>query len=226
MIVKIFLSSEVLTTMRFFSYLPYLLPLFTLAGAQDVDLEQVKFRFQTANIPLDIDIPSFDPTVLFELAFPQKSGPSIPTTAGDFINQNQTAGPPTFGLEERAGSGPFVVAMVDLDAPDPRNPTEAQIRHFLGGNFRVGANSALVNSTPAVTEFLQPNPPVGSEAHRYVFLVFKQSAAFNNQKLVTPATSRDNFDIAAFATALGLGSPIAGTYIVVNVANSTTPADV
>ncbi|KIK65728.1 hypothetical protein GYMLUDRAFT_159200 [Collybiopsis luxurians FD-317 M1] len=211
--------------MRFFSYLPYLLPLFTLARAQDVDIEQVKFRFQTANIPLDLDI-EFDPTVLFDIAWPQSSGPAIPTVSGDFINQNQTAGPPTFALQEAQGSGPFVVAMVDPDAPDPRTPTEAQIRHFLGGNFKVGANNALVNSTPAITEFEQPNPPAGSEAHRYVLLVFKQPANFNNQQLVTPATSRDNFNISAFARETGLGNAIAGTFIEVNVVNSTTPADV
>ncbi|KIK65727.1 hypothetical protein GYMLUDRAFT_70808 [Collybiopsis luxurians FD-317 M1] len=211
--------------MRFFSYLPYFLPLFALVGAQDVDLEQVKFRFQTANIPLDLDI-EFNPTVLFDIAWPQSRGPAIPTVSGDFINQNQTAIQPTFALQEREGSGPFVVVMVDPDAPDPRNPTEAQDRQFLGSDFRVGANGRLTSNTPPITSFQQPNPPVGSEAHRSVFLVFKQPITFDFQRLVTPATPRDNFNVADFAKETGLGNAIAGTYIVVNVANSTTPADV
>lgn len=66
--------------------------------------------------------------------------------------------------------------MVDLDAPTPQMPTVAQIRHFLGGNFklerrisedRVGV-ALLTNSTPALTEFHQPTPPAGSDPHRYV----------------------------------------------------------
>ena len=80
----------------------------------------------------------------------------------------ETGGPPTFALTGSAGTGPFVVAAVDPDAPTPVNPTEAQIRHFLGGNFTAGADGALTNSTPAISEFLQPNPPLTSTAHRYV----------------------------------------------------------
>jgi phosphatidylethanolamine-binding protein len=212
--------------MRFFSYLPILLPFFALVGAQDIDIEQVKFRFQTANIPLDLSI-DFQPTVLLEVTFPQTSGPSITTTAGDFINQNQTAGPPTFAVNGNAGSsGPFVLAMVDPDAPTPVNPTEAQIRHLLAGNLTAGADGTLTNSTPAITDFLQPNPPLTSTAHRYVFLLFDQSAEFSSQTLVNGNTSRDNFNISAFAAATDLGNPIAGTYIEVNIVNSTTPADV
>ena len=61
--------------------------------------------------------------------------------------------------------------MVDLDAPTPQQPTSAQIRHFLGGNFALGTPDAnglslLSNSTPALSEFRQPTPPAGSDPHR------------------------------------------------------------
>ena len=61
--------------------------------------------------------------------------------------------------------------MVDLDAPTPQQPTNAQIRHFLGGNFALGTPDAnglsiLSNSTPAVSEFKQPTPTAGSDPHR------------------------------------------------------------
>ncbi|KAJ3790229.1 PEBP-like protein [Lentinula aff. detonsa] len=212
--------------MQLISYLPYLLPLFALVGAQDTDIQLVKYTVETANIPFDLSI-LFDPTDLLEVTFPQNgSAPSITLKAGDFLNQNQTGGPPTFSLSGSAGTGPFVIAAVDPDAPTPVNPTEAQIRHFLGGNFTAGADGSLTNSTPAITEFLQPNPPLTSTAHRYVFLVFEQSDDFSSQTLVTPDTSRDNFNISAFAAATGLGSPLAGTYMEVNPVNSPTPPDV
>lgn len=75
-------------------------------------------------------------------------------------------GPPTFRIVGDAGNGPFVVATVDPDAPTPQDPTSAQIRHFLGGNFFPKSGSLLVNATPAISEFRQPTPPVGSDAHR------------------------------------------------------------
>lgn len=80
--------------------------------------------------------------------------------------------PPHFALcgnLTAAGHGPFVVAAVDPDA-SPVNV--AQVRHFLGGDFYVEPGHqevhALVNRTPALSEFLDPQPPVGSGLHRYV----------------------------------------------------------
>jgi phosphatidylethanolamine-binding protein (PEBP) family uncharacterized protein len=75
--------------------------------------------------------------------------------------------------------GPFVVAAVDLDAPTPQLPNVSQIRHFLGGGFQLGARPdqdvwPLANTTPASTEFVQPQPPQGSDPHRYVALLNSQ----------------------------------------------------
>lgn len=85
----------------------------------------------------------------------------------------ETAIPPLFGIQSSAVSSDdtFVVAMVDLDAPTPQNPTSAQIRHFLGGNLALGASDAnglslFSNSTPALSEYRQPTPPAGSDPHR------------------------------------------------------------
>jgi len=85
-----------------------------------------------------------------------------------------TAGPPQWALRSNTsdiGSGPFVVAAVDLDVPTPQAPTFSQYRHFLGGGFYLGAEQgqdtrALVNNTPAISEFAQPDPPQGSDPHR------------------------------------------------------------
>lgn len=76
----------------------------------------------------------------------------------------------------------FVVSMVDLDALTPQNPNVSQIRHFLGGNFRLedaalghSGVALLRNNTPAISDFLQPTPPAGSDPHRCVYPVASQS---------------------------------------------------
>ncbi|EEB96198.1 hypothetical protein MPER_04706, partial [Moniliophthora perniciosa FA553] len=111
-------------------------------------------------------------------------------------------------------AGPFVVAAVDPDAPTPQDPTNAQIRHFLGGDF-TNEGGALTNSTPAITSFRQPTPPAGSPAHRYVFLLFRQSPEFDQQTLVNSSSPVQLFNISSFAAATGLGDPIAGTFMLV-----------
>lgn len=77
-------------------------------------------------------------------------------------------GPPIFSIlgGTLTKKGPFVIATVDPDAPTPQDPTVAQIRHFLGGNFVEEAHGALANTTAAISEFRQPTPPAGSDAHR------------------------------------------------------------
>ncbi|KAG7088740.1 hypothetical protein E1B28_012708 [Marasmius oreades] len=195
------------------SYL-VLLPLLSLVLAQDTDRRQVERAFDAANIPQDLNI-KFEAEVLLEVSLPQTGGTSITLHAGVQLPRNATAGPPSFAVRgDVAGRGPFVVATVDPDAPTPQNPTSAQIRHFLGGNFvNVGGN--LRNNTPAITQFRQPTPPAGSDAHRYIFLLFRQSPQFNSQTEVNSTSSTSLFDIAKFAADTGLGSPIGGTFMLV-----------
>ena len=68
------------------------------------------------------------------------------------------------------GQQTFVLAMVDPDAPTPQNPTAAQIRHLLAPNMTLNGSLAdgavLVNNTPAISNFLRPTPPAGSDPHR------------------------------------------------------------
>jgi len=121
--------------------------------------------------------------------------------------------------------------MVDLDAPTPQSPTNAQIRHFLAGNFRLwpsGSNllgpTVLRNSTPAVTEFHQPMPFPGSDPHRYTFFLFKQPEDFNERtpSFVNTTTSLLKFNISQFAQEVGLGNPLGGTFMLIGPDPSTT----
>ncbi|KAJ7314242.1 PEBP-like protein [Mycena albidolilacea] len=184
-----------------------------VAVAQDISIRAVKRAFNAANIPNDLDI-VFRPTALLEVSLPQAAGAPITLHAGIQVPRNDTAGPPVFRVVGDVGHGPFVVATVDPDAPTPQAPTEAQIRHFLGGNF-FNEGGRLVNSTPAISEFLQPTPPAGSDAHRYIFLLFDQSPQFAHQTLVNATTSIALFNISQFASAADLGNPLAGTFMLV-----------
>ncbi|KAG6899683.1 hypothetical protein C0993_007944 [Termitomyces sp. T159_Od127] len=130
-----------------------------------------------------------------------------------------TAGPPSFSTVGDIGNGPFVVMAVDADPPPP---FIAQIRHFLGPNFfsevrTIGPADirALVNTTPAIEEFIQPAPVPGTGAHRYNFLLFNQPEGFNSQTLVNSSTSIFNFSLSVFAAKTGLGDPIAGNFMLV-----------
>ncbi|KAL5482675.1 hypothetical protein ACEPAI_9269 [Sanghuangporus weigelae] len=208
------------------------LPVFLLTSfalAQDRNLRAVQAAFENANITEAAEI-TFDPTLLLEIAFPQASGDEVPVHAGIQLPRNQTAIPPVFGIQRlgsfRVPSGTFVVAMVDLDPPTPQDPTEAQIRHFLGGNFELGRVNSdgvelLSNSTPAISNFLQPTPPAGSDPHRYVFLLFQQPPGFNRQTEVNATTPIENFNISQFAQDVGLGEPLGGTFILVGPDSSS-----
>ena len=132
---------------------------------------------------------------------------------------------------------------VDPDAPTPQNPTVAEVRHFLGGNFRldrspsaIGAGTPLVNNTPALSDYLQPSPPNTSDPHRlvphlncsrchsyhlhrpsYVWLLYRQP--LDSPTSISPNIT--NFNLSAFAEQFGLGQPLAGNFMTV----STNPAD-
>ncbi|KAJ7095724.1 PEBP-like protein [Mycena belliarum] len=195
------------------SHLASALFLAGLAAGQDTSVRKVKNAFRAADIPADLAL-AFKPTALLDVSLPQASGRPLTLHAGIQVPRDDTAGPPTFRVTGNVGAGPFVVAMIDPDAPTPQSPSSAQIRHFLGGDF-VNRGGLLVNSTPAISQFLQPTPPAGSDAHRYIFLLFKQSAGFADQTLVDSTTSIAKFNISEFASTTQLGNPIAGTFMLV-----------
>ncbi|KAH9953656.1 hypothetical protein BC827DRAFT_113752, partial [Russula dissimulans] len=109
---------------------------------------------------------------------------SLRVTAGELIHLSShkltlghavTEGPPQWALRSNTsdiGPGPFVIAAVDLDL------TEAKTR------------APLVNYTRAISEFVQPNPQQGSDPHRYVFLVYKESSSFANANKLSSTRPR------------------------------------
>ncbi|KAI0265599.1 PEBP-like protein [Gloeopeniophorella convolvens] len=213
------------------------LPLVVLAAAAsppnqgDTSLAAVRYTFDEFNVPADTHF-TFNPSVLLEVTFPDPGAAPVNVKAGEQVPKNVTAGTPSFGLRfpdfglTSILEEPFVIASVDLDGPTPQAPTLAQVRHFLGGSFFLGVEHQgvypLMNSTPAVTDWFGAQPPAGSDPHRYVFFVFRESRRFAHQHIVDASTPIVNFNLSAFAHATGLGDPIGGTFMFVGPDSSST----
>lgn len=48
---------------------------------------------------------------------------------------------------------------------------------------------------------------------RCVFLLFKQPDGFKDQKEITADSPRPSFNVSGFAEKVGLGDPVAGTFV-------------
>ncbi|KAF8526693.1 phosphatidylethanolamine-binding protein [Gautieria morchelliformis] len=171
---------------------------------------------------------SFNPVLPLDVTYtiPGTGQQKAVAPPGKNFTRPQTLNAPTWSIpsdSRHLAHETFVVAMVDPDAPTPQSPTNAQIRHFLGGNFRLqsspsepGVGAALVNITPALSEYRQPTPPNTSDPHRYTWLLYRQPLDFPT----TISSNVTNFNISAFAQEFGLGQPLAGNFMTL----STNPA--
>lgn len=103
--------------------------------------------------------------------------------------------------------------MVDLDVP--RQNTRVTNLHWLAPNVDVSKAQAVVSAT-TTAKYLQPSPPKGDTAHRYVFLMYAQPANFSvPAQFSNVQANRIGFDVNAFAQSSGLGSPLAANFIMV-----------
>ncbi|KAG7444132.1 PEBP-like protein [Guyanagaster necrorhizus] len=188
--------------------------------SQDTSLRKVKEAFHKANIPEDIGQP-FNPKYILEVTFAQPSGPAHTLKAGIQLPRNVTGVQPLFALIGQAVTpGPYVIVAVDPDSPTPQNPKNAQIRHFLGGNFRPTlhlSDRAVLRPLIPVPRWILPTPPAGSDPHRYIFLLYNQPQDFSRHSLslVNASSPIIKFNISEFGKAVGLGNPIAGTFMLV-----------
>ncbi|KAI0352989.1 PEBP-like protein [Trametes cingulata] len=200
-------------------------------NATNFTVADVAQAFNSAKIVPDV-LPSFNPTALLNVVFlDNTTGVSVNVTPGANLTREQNALRPQVFLTSNDTSlaqQTFVLAMVDPDAPTPQNPTAAQIRHLLApgiqANGSLATGAALVNNTPAISDFLRPTPPAGSDPHRYILLLFVQPSNFTSvvSQFVNSSTPISNFNISLFAQEVGLGSPIAGNFFLTGPdANST-----
>ncbi|KAH9899719.1 phosphatidylethanolamine-binding protein [Cubamyces lactineus] len=178
----------------------------TAQNSTNVTVADVAQAFTTAKLVPDV-LPAFKPTAILNVVFlDNTTGVSVNVTPGMNLTREQTALRPQFFL----------------------NATAAQIRHLLApgimANGSLATGAALVNNTPAISDFLRPTPPAGSDPHRYTLLLFIQPSNFTTavSSFVNSTTPVNNFNISLFAQELGLGSPIAGNFFLTGPdANST-----
>ncbi|CAE6439401.1 unnamed protein product [Rhizoctonia solani] len=192
-------------------------------------LSEVKKKFYSEGIVPDV-LPSFNPTSFIYLTYTGNLSDGTSSKVvlpGTDLVRNDTLVPPEISVQGLKG-GPYVVAIVDPDAPSRASPTSAQIRHLLAANFTVSNTRSeyvhqsyvLKNSTAAVNDYRPPTPPVGSGPHRYVALLYSQPKNFDVSFL--NVSDIRLFNISSFAARTGLGEPLAGTFLTVEQKNATT----
>ncbi|KAJ7368534.1 phosphatidylethanolamine-binding protein [Mycena albidolilacea] len=197
-----------------------------IRAVTDAALADVSAAFSKAGIVPGV-IPVFKPTGILDVVFTTQK--AVNATPGTNLTTQQTANEPEFVLTvsdtTTASNAEFVVALFDPDAPTPQNTTFAQFRHLLGAGYHWNASTGvLTNSTAALSDFVPPGPPPGSDPHRYMVLAYVQSEDFASKapSILNASTPRTNFNMTAFSDALGLGAPFAGTFFFTGP-DATTP---
>lgn len=158
-------------------------------------------------------------------------------TPGLLVPRNATANPPNITTSTYVSntSAYSIIMMIDLDVL--RNGSRVPLLHWLAPNVTKVTPSAS-NSTLNITNpraagdrgapYLQPSPPVGDIAHRYVQFLFAQPANFSTVLAslgnLSDTTNRVNFSYQSLIQRAGLGAPLAANYIRVQQVNTTTNA--
>ncbi|KAG0243522.1 hypothetical protein BGW41_002062 [Actinomortierella wolfii] len=101
----------------------------------------------------------------------------------------------------------YTLIFVDPDAPSRIAPTNREWRHWVVSNISVGSSSSLtsVHNGTTLTRYQGPAPPPGTDFHRYVFLLYKQTPNSDATLLSTPLSgNRGRFKATQFANQAGL----------------------
>ncbi|KAG8684078.1 hypothetical protein FRC11_012650 [Ceratobasidium sp. 423] len=185
-------------------------------------LAEVKEKFYSEGIVPDV-LSSFDPTSFIYLTYIgnlSDGSSSKVVLPGTSFARNDTLVRPEISVQGVNG-GPYVVAIVDPDAPSRTSPTFSQIRHLLAANFTVSnTRSEYVPQSYVLKNSTAATPPVGSGPHRYVALLYSQPRNFDVSFL--NVSDIRLFNISSFAARTGLGEPLAGTFLTVEQKNTTT----
>ncbi|TRM70371.1 phosphatidylethanolamine-binding protein [Schizophyllum amplum] len=183
----------------------------------------VRAAFYAAKIVPDI-LPSFEPTRMLKVNFtnPELDYPTVIIEPGVLLTHNQTKYMPQFSISnftESDAEQTYVIIQIDPDAPTPQDPWASQIRHYMGTNYtadvEVESDLLLKNISVPIGDWVRPNPPAGSDPHRYIVLLYPQPENFTAESVApfyNSSSSILNFNLTEFTEATGLGMPVAGTY--------------
>lgn len=123
---------------------------------------------------------------------------------------------------------PFWLSRLQVD-PDSSSPN---VLHWLQTGLTASSQSIppynflpFTSSTPPITPYARPRPPVGQGYHRYTFLLISQPTNFSipaEFARIVGGNNRTAFDLGRFLSVTGLGRTIASNYFL--TANETSAA--
>ncbi|XP_020599121.1 protein HEADING DATE 3A-like [Phalaenopsis equestris] len=96
----------------------------------------------------------------------------------------------------------YTLIMVDLDAPNPSNPTLKEYLHWMVTDIPATTDASFGSE---LLKYESPHPMTG--IHRIVLALLKQQ----KRGTVLKPDSRENFDTQTFAQANNLKTPVAAT---------------
>jgi len=210
-----------------------LLALAAVTFAQDTDIQTIESSLKSAQVIPDVLPSNFTPRFPIEVAFTDPSTKQvIPVTAGMNLTTNQTTNIPNFAIlsnNTQIIGKPYLIAIVDPDAPSPPNRNRSQVLQFLGINYisqNLTDNTLFIlsNTSTPILSYKNPTPPNGSVPHRYVVAMYLQNSTTVN---VTPGSvpteaNRTDFNLTTFAAETGNLTLLGATFFFVGPGNSTS----
>ncbi|KAF8841155.1 PEBP-like protein [Paxillus ammoniavirescens] len=157
-------------------------------------------------------LPPFVPTAL--LAASYKGFGAI--SPGQPLTRDQVLNEPSLSVTPANSSvmlkGKYTMLMADAGPPGTVE-SHGQRRHWLVNGVTISGTNVSMVGAMAVTQYLPPNPPVGSGPHRYPILLFVQPADF----IAPPSLSNPNmgggiFVVEEYVRSSKLGPLVAATY--------------
>ena len=196
-----------------------------LANAKSSDdialgIAAIEAHFKNADIVPDL-LPAFNPSAIMNVAFPGVG----PISPGQDLSMQQTATAPNLLTITPANSsvpttGNFTLMMVDARAVGT-NESNGQVLHWLANYATLKKESSScpsLNVSTAcgvvVTEYVPPQPIVGTGPHRYVILLLPQPPSFSPPANLSKANVGPDiyFHTTDYISSSHLGQPIAGMY--------------
>ncbi|KAJ0409414.1 hypothetical protein P43SY_002304 [Pythium insidiosum] len=131
------------------------------------------------------------------------AGESVQT--GSFVPMNKASSPPNVKVQ---GPSVYTLILVDIDAPDPDEPSHSPFLHYIVANLEQDDGDGKSPEPPTeVVSYFAVSPPIGD--HRYVALLFDQGPDRIDPKELqaldeTYKRQRSTFSVGAFAKREGL----------------------
>ncbi|GFU11810.1 OV-16 antigen [Trichonephila clavipes] len=129
---------------------------------------------------------------------------------GIVLFSNKTKNQPIIEFKAKKPDKLHTLIMFDPDIPTPQDPYLASYRHWVvedipGSSFYEGYSAS---------SYVSPAPPLTSDAHRYIFLIYEQP---NDEELEENLDNdeRTHFNIKTFVQNRKLIGPIAGNFMYV-----------